>query len=196
MTLNFWQGTNIRLRAVEQEDWKVFQAWNLDSESARSSYFIPFPQSAADLQRMSNNAALERGENEAFRWMIENNEGEAVGTLNTFDTWRRSGTFRYGIAVRREYWGKGYAGEAIRIVLSYYFDELGYQKCTVGIYSFNTQSIRLHEKLGFKLEGRERRMVYTGGKYFDNLIFGITAEEFRALWKNPAADSTRGENEG
>ena len=85
--------------------------------------------------------------------------------------------------MRREYWGKGYAGEAIRLVLGYFFDELGYQKCTVDVYAFNTQSVRLHEKLGFKLEGRERRMIYTGGAYHDNLIMGITVEEFRALWK-------------
>ena len=183
MTLNFWQGENVRLRAVEPEDWKVFEQWNLDSESARSSYFIPFPQSSADLQRMANAAALGRGENDVFHWMIENAEGEAVGTLNTHDVERRNGTFRHGIAVRREYWGKGYAGEAIRLELDYYFNELRYQKCTVGIYWFNTQSLRLHEKLGFKLEGRERRMIYTNGEYFDNLIMGITVEEYLALWK-------------
>jgi RimJ/RimL family protein N-acetyltransferase len=38
--------------------------------------------------------------------------------------------------------------------------------------------IRLHERLGFRREGCLRRMIYTDGQYFDDLIFGLTAEEF------------------
>lgn len=36
----------------------------------------------------------------------------------------------------------------------------------------------LHKKLGFVLEGRLRRMVFTGGHYYDELIYGMTQEEF------------------
>jgi RimJ/RimL family protein N-acetyltransferase len=64
------------------------------------------------------------------------------------------------------------------LVLRYYFQELRYQKVTVRVYSFNDASIRLHEKLGFQLEGRLRRTVYTNGEYFDELIYGLTVEEF------------------
>ena len=74
------------------------------------------------------------------------------------------------------------ASEAIRLVLRYYFDELGFQKCNVGVYSFNEASIRLHEKLGFTREGVQRRSIFTRGQYYDNILFGITAEEFHARW--------------
>ena len=49
---------------------------------------------------------------------------------------------------------------------------------TVTIFSFNEPSVRLHERLGFQLEGRIRRMAYTGGVHHDALIYGMTAEEF------------------
>jgi RimJ/RimL family protein N-acetyltransferase len=75
---------------------------------------------------------------------------------------------------------KGYASEAILLVLRYYFLELGYQKVTATVYSFNTPSISLHERLGFQPEGRVRRTVYTQGQHFDELIFGMTREEFEA----------------
>ncbi len=182
MKLSYWQGEKVHLRSVEPDDWQVFRDWNLDSESARSSYFIPFPQSSADLQRMANQLALQRGENDEFRFMIEDNAGKVIGTLNTHGAERRNGVFRYGVAVRREYWGKGYAVEAVRLVLAYFFDELGYQKCNVDVFDFNPASIRLHEKLGFVFEGQIRRSVFTNGRYHDSLIYGITVEEFREKW--------------
>jgi len=68
----------------------------------------------------------------------------------------------------------------ITLVLRYYFRELRYQKATVTVYSFNEASARLHESLGFQLEGRIRRTVFTGRKHCDQLVYGITTEEFGA----------------
>jgi len=65
--------------------------------------------------------------------------------------------------------------------MRYYFQELRYQKVTVHIYSFAEPSVKLHESLGFQLEGRIRRAVFTNGQYFDELIYGLTKEEFAAL---------------
>jgi RimJ/RimL family protein N-acetyltransferase len=86
----------------------------------------------------------------------------------------------YGIAVLPQHQRKGYASEAIRLVLRYYFGERRYQKCTVEVFSFNEPSQRLHEALGFTLEGRLRRMIYTNGVFYDALLYGITREEFEA----------------
>jgi RimJ/RimL family protein N-acetyltransferase len=47
--------------------------------------------------------------------------------------------------------------------------------------------VRLHEKLGFQLEGRLRRVVYTRGQYYDELYYGMTAEEFAARFGQSAA---------
>ena len=41
-------------------------------------------------------------------------------------------------------------------------------------------SIRLHEKLGFKEEGRLRSMIFTNGKYYDKIYFGMTRDEFNS----------------
>ena len=48
------------------------------------------------------------------------------------------------------------------------------------VYSFNQPSQKLHESLGFTLEGRLRRMIYTNGEFHDLLMYGITKEEFEA----------------
>jgi RimJ/RimL family protein N-acetyltransferase len=91
---------------------------------------------------------------------------------------RLRGVFRYGLSVEREHRRRGYATEAGLLVLKYYFEELRYQKCLVGVHSNNPASIAPHEKLGFVREGTLRRMVYTGGHFHDLHHYGMLKEEW------------------
>jgi RimJ/RimL family protein N-acetyltransferase len=175
-----WQGKLVRLRAFEPSDWEVYFAWDQDDEQARRLSTIPFPQSATAVREWAQREATRTPEGDSFRFVIENDAGEVVGDLTTLRCDPRVGTFSYGISILRDYRRRGYAADAISLVLRYYFHELRYQKATVSIYSFNTESARLHEKLGFILEGRIRRMIFTNGEYFDELIYGLTMEEFGA----------------
>jgi RimJ/RimL family protein N-acetyltransferase len=177
---NIWEGNLVRLRAVEPSDWELFSAWNLDSDAAREGYEVEFPQSDEAAKRWAEAQSVQVAESDAFRWVIGTLDGKAVGTINTHSCNARNGTFGYGVFVSEEYRRKGYAGEAIKLVLSFYFEELRYQKATVHVYSFNKTSAILHERLGFTLEGRLRSMVYSGGQLFDIFVFGITADEYRA----------------
>ncbi|HEY3342146.1 MAG TPA: GNAT family N-acetyltransferase [Anaerolineae bacterium] len=178
MTTNIWQGRKVRLRAMEPSDWMVFQTNDLDTDVARLCYEIPFPRSTAGTMKWAEHMATTPPQDDCYRLVIENRNGEVVGNLNTFECNRRCGTFKYGLAVMRPHWRQGYASEAIQLVLRYYFGELRYQKVTVHVYDFNTASIQLHRRLGFQEEGRLRRMIYTGGQQHDEILFGLTAEEF------------------
>jgi RimJ/RimL family protein N-acetyltransferase len=176
--MNFWQGEKARLRAIEARDWEAFHHNDEDTEEARLCDEITFPRSPDGTRRWAEETAKAPASGDVYRWAIENAAGELVGTLNTHGCERRCGTFSYGVAIFRPHWRKGYAAEAIRIVLRYYFEELRYQKCTVSVYAFNQASLQLHARLGFQVEGRLRRMIYTGGAYHDEFRLGITAEEF------------------
>jgi RimJ/RimL family protein N-acetyltransferase len=173
-----WKGERVRLRAIEPSDWTAYFAWNQDDDQARNLYEVPFPQSAEAVQQWVSKEATRTPDDDAFRFVIEDAAGEVVGDLTTHDCNRRFGTFSYGISIRREHRRRGYAAEAISLVLRYYFRELRYQKATVRVYAFNERSARLHESLGFQLEGRLRRTIYSDGAYNDELVYGITAEEF------------------
>jgi RimJ/RimL family protein N-acetyltransferase len=178
VTYNYWEGPNIRLRAIEPEDQSFFHSFDEDSEASLYSSMIYFPRSQAGDRRWLEKAMLEDPENDEYRLTIELKGHGAIGGISTHACDKRMGTFRYGIAVGREYWGKGYAKEAIRILLRYFFEELRYQKVTVNVYAFNERSIKLHESLGFQHEGRLRRMIYTGGEFHDEIYMGMTREEF------------------
>ena len=150
----------------------------------RALYFIPFPQSQEAVKRFAEQAALKGPEEDNFRFVIENSEQEVVGDITTHHCDQRTGNFSWGINIIQDHRRKGYASEALPLVMRYYFQELRYQKVTVHIASFNEASIKLHERLGFQQEGCIRRALYTDGQYFDDLVFGLTKEEFAARHGN------------
>ncbi len=180
MVGNIWQGQRIRLRAVEPSDADAHFAWNQNSQTSRQLDRVHFPQSREATKRWAEKASDATGAGDAFHFEIETLEGELVGAIGTHDCDARTGTFAVGVAVRDEQQRRGYASEAIRLVLRYYFEELRYQKVTVQVYAFNEASIGLFAHLGFWREGQLRRMIFTRGHFFDVLIFGMTSEEFAA----------------
>lgn len=191
-----WQGQLVRLRAIEPEDAPAFHTWNQESDTGRFLDFVWPPQSLASAKDWTQKAAVQEVKDDQIACVIENLAGELVGYINAHTVDRRVGAFRYGVGVRPEYRSRGYAAEAILLFVRYFFEELRYQKVTATVYSCNPASIRLHEKLGFLLEGRVRRVVYTQGQYFDELYYGMTCEEFAAqhgspLPPNPAAAQPR-----
>ncbi len=180
MGRGIWQGKRVRLRAIEPADWPVYFAWNQDDEQARSFAAIPFPQSEEAVRQWALQESTRTATNDGYRLVIENERGEVVGDITNHDCDPRVGAFSYGVTIRGGHRRQGYAAQAIRLVLYYFFQELRYQKVSVRIYSFNEASMRLHESLGFQEEGRIRRTVFTRGEHFDEIVYGQTEEEFAA----------------
>ncbi len=179
---NIFQGKQVRLRAYEPTDEVVFRHWDrADTDIGRALYEITFPSPPLD-EVGARAREIKPHEGENFPFTIETLDGVVVGAIHIHHANVRCGTFMYGISVFPDYQRKGYASEAIRLALRYYFDERRYQKCTVETYSFNEASIRLHERVGFTLEGRLRRMIYSEGKFHDVLCYGMTSEEFHARY--------------
>ena len=189
MERSVWQGKRVRLRAVEPADWETYFAWNHDDEAARQLYHVPYPQSREGVKRFAEASSIREHMGDEFRFAIENESGTVVGDLTTHHCDPRVGAFSYGIMVRDEQRRKGYAAEAILLVLRHYFLERRYQKVTVHVYEFNEASQRLHERLGFEREGRERRTVYTNGRHYDQFVYGMTVEEFLSRHRDALNDS-------
>lgn len=170
------------LRAIEPSDGDFYQQLNSQRFVDRNQDQIWPPSSLHRQQKRADEKALEGFEGDTFAFQIEALEtGELAGCIDTHHCDLRSGVFSYGIALDERFRGKGYAREAVLLVLRYYFQERRYQKCDVGVFDFNAESMRLHEKLGFMLEGRRRRATFTGGKYHDMLLYGMTDDEFREI---------------
>ncbi|NGP45434.1 GNAT family N-acetyltransferase [Bacillaceae bacterium SIJ1] len=164
---------------MEPEDWQVFHENDRDSEAARAAHMIYFPRSAAGTKAWSEQQATQDAEGDNKMLVIETVEGVVVGNINSHSCDPRQGVMKYGLGVFAEHRQQGYASEAIRLLLRYYFEELRYEKCVAHVYAFNTASCLLHERLGFTKEGVLRSMIYTEGKRYDEYIYGMLREEFQ-----------------
>lgn len=179
MAYYFWEGARVRLRAVEPSDWEVLYRWSEDAEMINSLGRMDFPRSREGVKEWARLEAVKEPVKDGYFFIIESLEGgEVVGSITSHSCDRRNGTFGYGIGLGEPFRRRGYASDAIILLLRFFFEELGYQKCTVTVFDFNEGSRALHEELGFQHEGTIRRTRFQGGKYHDTLMYGLTREEF------------------
>lgn len=179
---NAFEGQRVRLRAVEPTDAADIFRFRQDSDIVRREGRFDWPQSLAGIQRaLDAPAPAQRSDNSSL--IIETLDGTAVGELNIQIADPRHGTFALGIGLGdRSAWGKGYAGEAMLLALRHMFHERRYQKCNLGVYAFNQHALGMYRHLGFVDEGRVRRSFFSNGRYHDELLLGMTIEEFDQLY--------------
>ena len=180
----FWQGERTRLRPFRLEDADLRFAASLDSPTRQDHEAgIELP-SSVELQKAWLEKAVDCQDNgRMILFAIDNLAGATVGWITLHSRDQKNGTFSFGIAIYREHRGHDYAVDAARILLKYGFWDQRFQKCNSICAHSNPASIRMHEKLGFVEEGRCRRNVFYNGEYHDEVLFGMTREEFDARMK-------------
>jgi RimJ/RimL family protein N-acetyltransferase len=178
----FWQGEKIRLRPLQPEDVALWQLEEHDSQTVRFlNYGITLPKTAVDAEAFAERYAHFNNADERIMFSIETLAGELVGGINIHSMDRKNGTFETGTRLYRRFRGQGYAYEAKCIVLHYAFYELRFQKYNIRCIEVNEGIIKHARRLGCQEEGRIRRQIYTNGRYYDEIILGLTQEEFDSL---------------
>jgi len=178
----FWQGDRVRLRPLRLEDAEDSFVASLDSPSRQVLQLgIELPASVEALRKSLEKWVDCQDSSGVIVFAIESLVGEHVGGISYHSRDRRNGVFSFGVVVDRPHLRRGYAADAIRILLRYGFRERRYQKCNSACVHTNQASIALHRALGFAEEGRVRRRWFFGGQYHDEVLFGLTVEEFEAL---------------
>ncbi len=181
MTRPFWRGPRIRLRALSKADAATWLEADADSEAVRTlNLGVTLPKSSAQAAEWAERFAEFNHADERIFFSIETHAGDYVGNVNIAAMDHKNGTFQTGTRVFAAYRGQGYALEAKRIVLRYAFHELRFQKYNLRCLETNAAVIRHATRLGCREEGRLRRNVFTDGRFYDELCFGLTREEFEA----------------
>ena len=175
----FWQGQKVRLRLRRIEDAERIFASTLDSVSQQILQVgVELPTSVDIVKAKLETDVGAKEDDRIIRFAIETLDGDYVGGLFLHSRDEKNGKFSFGVIVDCPYRRHGYAEDAVRILLRYGFWERRYQKCDSSCAHTNDASIRLHRKLGFLEEGRRRRQWFYNGEYYDEILFGLTREEF------------------
>jgi len=80
--------------------------------------------------------------------------------------------------IDRDHRGKGYGTAAMQLVLRYAFMERRLNKYYGHVLEGNIASATMLKKLGCEQEGVRKQMIYTDGRYHDEILFGLTKERY------------------
>ena len=112
-------------------------------------------------------------------WIIDLN-GKAIGTIDIrLD--HNNDKAAFGFVINREYWGRGYATEALKAVLALCFDGLQLNRVESQHYVGNEGSGRVMAKCGMKYEGTQIQGQKIKGVFRDIVLYGITRGQYAAL---------------
>lgn len=91
-----------------------------------------------------------------------------------------SGNLQMGIGDSQDR-GQGYGSEALKMVLRFAFDELNLYRLSLWIGADNLAGIRFFQRFGFVEEVRRRQALQRDGRFWDLLLLGLLAEDWRRL---------------
>lgn len=179
MNPDLFKGELVRLAVAEPETLAPLESrWSADSEYSRLLDWDPARRfSVKNVQKWIE----KQYENEAdFAFAILTLDGEriigGIGLENI--RWTHRDCF-VGIGLgEREFWGKGYGTDAMRVILRFAFTELNLQRVTLEVYEYNQRGVRSYEKAGFVFEGRQRGLILREGRRWDVIYMGILREDW------------------
>lgn len=168
-------GDNIRLRALEPEDLELFYAWENDSDIWKISHtYTPFSKHV--LARYLENAHQDIFIAKQLRLMIEK-DNQAIGTIELFDFDPINLRAGLGIWIVQESdRRKGYAKEALSLMIEYAFFKLQLNQLYCNISSSNQASINLFSSLDFMLIGVKKKWNKSPKAWEDELMFQLLCD--------------------
>jgi diamine N-acetyltransferase len=182
------KGKKVLLRPIKRADLDNFLKWFNDPEVTQHlSTYLPVTEMAEAkwIEEQAGSVSARSGSVNNFTLVIEatdNNENRPIGTIGLHLINQKDRTAEFGIAIgEKDYWGKGYGTEATMLLINYGFRQLNLHRISSTALAFNERSIRMHKKVGFLEEGRQRQAIFKNGKYVDKVMFGLLREEWKGL---------------
>ena len=165
------------LRRYNETDIEAFYEIIHDD---RLQTFITFPnltkkQELEYIRECIKNVETDKCE----KWSIVLKESnETIGNISVNTVVKKHNYCDVGYVIRYDYWGNGYATEALTAVSNYLL-ETGYYLVECTCNELNKQSSRVMKKAGFKKDGciPNRRLnkdgTYSGAEYYSKIKYDI-----------------------
>lgn len=182
------KGKKVLLRPIKRDDLANFLKWFNDREVTQFlTIYLPMTEMGEEkwIEEHAGPVSARAGSVNDITFVIEaieNNSTKPIGTIGLHGINQKDQTAEFGIAIgEKDYWNNGYGTEATRLLISYAFQSVNLYRITSYVLAFNERSLRMHRKVGFTEEGRQRKAVFKNGSYVDKVMFGLLREEWKGL---------------
>lgn len=178
ISTNLLKGKKVKLTAINEKDMEIIARWYSDIDFLR--FFDTAP-------------ALPKTELQLYEWIksiqdssssvafairpIEDDEIAGYIELDKISWVHGVATVGIGIGAA-EHRGKGYAKEALKLLMELAFNELNLHRLQLNVFNYNERAIMIYESLGFKREGVYREYIHRDGRRWDMYLYGILRNEW------------------
>lgn len=166
-------GEQVRLRALEPYDVDTLYKWENDTNIWHVSNTIT-PFSRFVIEQYIASAHLDLYTNKQLRLMIATREGKDVGCIDLFDfdpLHQRAGV---GILIAdKDDRGKGYASEAMSLLIQYCFHSLHLHQIYSNVTVDNEDSVLLFQRHKFTITGIKKDWIRIGDAFVDELTLQL-----------------------
>lgn len=169
------RGQTVQLRPIRDQDLDAFfeAMSNLD---ARGPYFPLGLIGQPNLRREFEKTGL--WDDDEGTLLILDRDGSMVGEIEFFPITHYLQGYEISYLIfDAEQAGKGYATEAVQLLVAYLFARRRVNRLQLNIHPDNAASKRIAVKCGFTYEGLMRGCWFHQGKYHDLEIWSILREE-------------------
>lgn len=167
------KGKLVSLRALEPIDLEILYKWENDADNWNvSSTQTPFSHFV--LEQYIASAHLDIYSVKQLRLIISNEENIPVGCIDLFDF--EPNHLRAGIGIliaEKNDRKKGYASEALELLIEYCFSTLNLHQIFCNISIENEPSVLLFQKHGFLITGIKKQWIRDGEKFKDELLLQL-----------------------
>ncbi|MEL6533897.1 MAG: GNAT family N-acetyltransferase [Bacteroidota bacterium] len=173
-------GNRIRLRPLKPSDFPVFFEYRSDPAVCRYQGFEVFDEEMARqfLEEQSQLPIALHG-----NWVnvgVEDQvSGQLVGDIATHILEKNEQLVELGYTIHPAQQGRGYATEALRLMLKTLFGTQHIHKAIAEVDVRNPASYQLLERVGFQREAHFRQSFYDpqDQAWFDEFVYGLLASE-------------------
>jgi diamine N-acetyltransferase len=173
--LDYLENNIIKLRAPEPSDLDLLYRWENDTNTwIAGTTITPFSKSI--LLKYLDSAHLDIFETGQLRLMIDlkPENYRTIGTIDIFDFNPYHHRAGIGILIAENSdRGKGYATQALQVLVLYCFELLGMHQLYCNVSADNKTSLKLFQKQGFEVVGVKKEWIRRGKKYIDEYLLQL-----------------------
>jgi RimJ/RimL family protein N-acetyltransferase len=170
------------LRRFRESDVHTFARYRSDPTVARyQGWDAPYPveQARRFVSTMATAQADVPGEWLQIAVALAR-DGSLVGDCAFAPQTHEPRTVEIGFTIAPEHQGRGYAREAVSLLLRYLFTQLGKHRVTASCDPRNAPSIKVLEAAGMRREGHMVESTWSQGEWTDDLLFAMLRREWKS----------------
>ncbi|WP_289055820.1 flotillin-like FloA family protein [Carboxylicivirga marina] len=164
------------IRAIELTDKEALFAYRSDAITNQYQGWIP--KTLSDVEAFISKISTTF--NVPDTWfqlaIIEKESEQLIGDLGIHFIDEEQ--LEFGCTLSKDFQGKGYAREAIQVLINYLFKELDKHRIIASIDPANKASIKLVEHLGFRKEAHFVESICINGQWVDDVIYALLKREW------------------